>query len=175
VFGRSFWLRRFGVCDLFASPNSLDAIEENLSTCHAVASASDNPRASASSSGVRATIGLSLFIEKLVQVLHPRFRLHIVNYKLRVISRKAVREFGTKHADATPSLSNWLALTRRAEWQSFTELRTDFGSADQVGRRTVFNIAGNKYRLVARVNYRTQRVFILHIMKHTEYMKGDWK
>lgn len=39
----------------------------------------------------------------------------------------------------------------------------------------MFNIAGNKYRLVARVNYHTQRVFILHVMKHTEYAKGDWK
>jgi mRNA interferase HigB len=64
---------------------------------------------------------------------------------------------------------------RRAAWRTFAELRGDFGSADQVGRRTVFNIAGNKYRLIARVNYRTARIFILHIMKHSEYTKGEWK
>ena len=92
-----------------------------------------------------------------------------------MISRKATREFGAKHPDAVPSLSNWLITTRKARWQNFAELRDDFGSADQVGRRTVFNIGGNKYRLVARVNYHTERVFILHIMKHTEYAKGDWK
>jgi mRNA interferase HigB len=92
-----------------------------------------------------------------------------------VISRKAVRDFGTRHADSVPSLSNWLGITRRAKWRDLTELRKDFGSADQVGRRTVFNIGGNKYSLIARVNYRTQKVFILHIMTHEEYSKGDWK
>lgn len=86
-----------------------------------------------------------------------------------------MRDFGKEHADSVPSLSNRLGITRRAEWRDFTELRRDFGSADPVGRRTVFNIAGNKYRLIARVNYRTQKVFILHIMTHDEYSKGDWK
>lgn len=94
---------------------------------------------------------------------------------VRVISRKAIREYGKLHSDSVPSLSNWLQATRKAQWRSFAELRVDFGSADQVGRRTVFNIGGNKYRLIARVNYRNQRVFILHIMKHTEYVKGEWK
>ena len=92
-----------------------------------------------------------------------------------MISRKAIREYGDLHPDAVPSLSNWFAITRRASWQNFAKLRTDFASADQVGRRTVLNISGNKYRLIARVNYRTQRILILHIMKHTEYDKGEWK
>ena len=94
---------------------------------------------------------------------------------MRVISRRATRAFGAKHPDSVPSLSNWLAITRKAKWQNFAELRQDFGSADQVGRRTAFNVGGNKYRLIAGVNYRTQKVFILHIMKHTEYVKGEWK
>ena len=86
-----------------------------------------------------------------------------------------MREFGKERADSVPSLSNWLGITRKAKWRDFTELRKDFGSADQVGRRTVFNIAGNKYRLIARVNYRTQKVFILQIMTHERYSKGGWK
>jgi mRNA interferase HigB len=86
-----------------------------------------------------------------------------------------VRDFGTRHADSVPSLSNWLGITRRAKWRDLTELRKDFGSADQVGRRTVFNVSGNKYRLIARVNYKTQKVFILRIMTHEEYSKEDWK
>ena len=94
---------------------------------------------------------------------------------MRAISRRAIREYGKLHADCVPSLSNWLRLTRKAKWRNFAELRADFGSADQVGHRTVFNIGGNKYRLIARVNYRSQRVFILHIMKHGEYVKGEWK
>lgn len=83
--------------------------------------------------------------------------------------------FWEKHPDALPSLSNWYAIAKRARWATFAELKSDFGSADQVGRRTVFNISGNKYRLIARVNYETQKVFVLQLLKHDEYSKGDWK
>lgn len=102
--------------------------------------------------------------------------LHIVNYEfVRVISRKAIKQFSEKHSDAGPSLNNWFLITRRAKWADLAELKRDFATADQVGRRTVFNVGGNKYRLIARVNYRTQKVFVLRIMKHSEYTKGDWR
>ena len=55
------------------------------------------------------------------------------------------------------------------------ELKQVYHNADLVGRRTVFNIAGNKYRLIARVNYQSQRVFVLHLLTHAEYDKGAWK
>ena len=58
---------------------------------------------------------------------------------------------------------------------SLADVRSDFAHAGIVGRRTVFNIHGNDYRLIARVNYQTRRVFILHILTHVEYSKGDWK
>ena len=70
---------------------------------------------------------------------------------------------------------NWYRIVRRADWNSLAEVRSDFSHADIVGRRTVFNIHGNDYRLIARVNYETKRVFILHILTHDEYSKGDWK
>ena len=70
---------------------------------------------------------------------------------------------------------NWRRITRRAKWNSLAEVRMDFAHADVVGRRTVFNIHGNDYRLIARVNYKTKRVFILHVLTHAEYNKGDWK
>jgi mRNA interferase HigB len=92
-----------------------------------------------------------------------------------VVSRKALGAYAKLHPDSAPSLSNWLLIVRKAKWGNFEELRADFGSADQVGRRTVFNTAGNKYGLIARVNYRIQAVFVLHILKHTEYEKGGWK
>ena len=70
---------------------------------------------------------------------------------------------------------NWYRISKRAQWTSLTEVRKDFAHADIVGRRTVFNIHGNEYRLIASVNYKTQRLFILHILTHNEYSKGDWK
>jgi mRNA interferase HigB len=54
-------------------------------------------------------------------------------------------------------------------------LKQVYRNADLVGRRTVFNIAGNKYRLIPRVNYHTQRVFVLHLLTHVEYDRGAWK
>lgn len=94
---------------------------------------------------------------------------------MRVISRPAILEFAGKHADALAPLMNWYRITRRADWRSLADVRNDFAHGDTVGRRTVLNIHGNHYRLVARVNYRTGRVFILHILTHVEYKKGAWK
>jgi len=54
------------------------------------------------------------------------------------------------------------------------QLKQVYHNADLVGRRTVFNIAGNKCRLIARVNYQSQRVFVLHILTHAEYDQGAW-
>jgi mRNA interferase HigB len=94
---------------------------------------------------------------------------------VRVITKRAILRFGKKHPDAWAPLMNWYRITRRANWRNLADVRVDFAHADVVGRRTVFNIHGNAYRLIARVNYRTRKVFVLYILTHTEYAKGDWK
>jgi mRNA interferase HigB len=98
---------------------------------------------------------------------------------VHVISRKALREFAKEHADATTPLSSWLKLMRRGRFRSFAELKRTFASADMVpveGRDLyVFNIGGNKYRLIAAIHFNTQRVFVRHILKHPEYAAGRWK
>ena len=66
-------------------------------------------------------------------------------------------------------------VASKAGWENFAQLRADFPGADIVGRRTVFNIGGNKYRLIARVSYHNRKAYILGIMKHSEYSKGAWK
>lgn len=92
-----------------------------------------------------------------------------------MIGKPAIFKFVEKHNDALIPLMNWYRITKRADWGSLAEVRTDFAHADIVGRRTVFNIHGNHYRLIARVNYETKRVFILYILTHVEYNKGGWK
>jgi mRNA interferase HigB len=94
---------------------------------------------------------------------------------MRVIKRGALEQFWQVHPDARASLESWYAVVRQAKWKTPAQLKQVYRYADLVGRRTVFNIAGNKYRLIARVNYQTQRVFVLHIMTHAEYDKGAWK
>lgn len=83
-------------------------------------------------------------------------------------------QFWERHPDAKASLESWYAVVRRATWKTPAEMKQVYGNADPVGRRTVFNIAGNKYRLIARVNYQTQRVFVLYLLTHPEYDRGDW-
>ena len=94
---------------------------------------------------------------------------------MRVISKPAILRFSERHRDALVPLMNWYRIAKKADWGSLAEVRCDFSHADIVGRRTVFNIHGNDYRLIARVNYKSKRVFIPHILTHLEYSKGDWK
>ncbi|PYU51036.1 MAG: hypothetical protein DMG48_10865 [Acidobacteria bacterium] len=94
---------------------------------------------------------------------------------MRVIKRGALEAFWQEHPDAKPSLESWYAVVRSASWKTPADLKQVYRNADLVGRRTVFNIAGNKYRLVARVNYRAQIVFVLHLLTHSEYDRGTWK
>ncbi len=61
-------------------------------------------------------------------------------------------DFLTRHDDAEPSLINWYRITKSATWKPLVDTRKSFPHADSVGRRTIFNISGNKYRLIARVN-----------------------
>lgn len=93
---------------------------------------------------------------------------------MRVISTKKLREFWAKHPKAETSLRAWCTITKLAKWKHFPELRQSFPAADVVGRRTVFDIAGNRYRLIARVNYEAQRVFVLYVLTHDEYDEKKW-
>jgi mRNA interferase HigB len=94
---------------------------------------------------------------------------------MRIIKRGALVQFWEKHPDAKASLESWYGVMRGAAWLTPVEMKQIYHNADLVGRRTVFNIAGNKYRLIARVNYQAQRVFVLHILTHAEYDRGGWK
>ncbi|MBX3414920.1 MAG: type II toxin-antitoxin system HigB family toxin [Pirellulales bacterium] len=69
----------------------------------------------------------------------------------------------------------WYKTADKADWQNFSDVRVTFGSADLVGDCIVFNIRGNKFRLVVKIDYRTHRVFVGDVMTHREYDKGLWK
>lgn len=94
---------------------------------------------------------------------------------MRVISRRTLREFIRQHPNAAASLEQWYWVVRRASWRSLAEAHRIFPHADKVGRRTVFNIAGNNYRLITRINYRGQKIYVLAVLTHAEYDKEQWK
>lgn len=92
-----------------------------------------------------------------------------------MISRKTILEFIKTNQNAESSLQQWYQVLKQARWRSLVEVRQIYPHADLVGRRTVFNISGNRFRLIARINYRIQVVYILHILTHAEYDREDWK
>ena len=94
---------------------------------------------------------------------------------MRVISRKALRQFVDDHKDAETPLDDWYRTAKRSRWASLVDVRKTYPHADAVGEFTVFNIAGNKYRLATYINYRTGRIYIRHVMRHEEYSRKDWK
>ncbi len=88
---------------------------------------------------------------------------------------RRLREFWEKHANAERALRTWFTHVEQAQWRNFAEVRRDFPATDQVRRLTVFNIGGNLYRLIARIEYEQQKVFIRAVLTHAEYDKEEWK
>ena len=92
-----------------------------------------------------------------------------------VISRKTLRDFWEQYPDSESPLSRWFKIVEQTTFTSFDELRLTFPSADKVGDLVVFNIGGNKYRLIASIHFNRGKVYVRHILTHREYDKGAWK
>lgn len=94
---------------------------------------------------------------------------------MHIISRKALIQFWEKHPDSKTALARWFKVVKTTEFQSFNDIRTVFPSADKVQDWIVFNISGNKYRLIASIHFNRGKVYVRHVLTHTEYDRGDWK
>jgi len=93
---------------------------------------------------------------------------------MRVIAKKILREFWEKHQDAEQQLKTWFKEASNASWKNPNELKAEYAKASILkSGRVVFNIFGNKYRLVVDINYDRQWVFIRFIGTHDEYNKID--
>ena len=94
---------------------------------------------------------------------------------MHIITRKRLNEFAGKHSTARNGLANWYRTLKRTNPANFVELRRLFPHADQAGGLTVFNIGGNKARLIAAIHYNRRKVYIRAVLTHTEYDTGKWK
>jgi mRNA interferase HigB len=94
---------------------------------------------------------------------------------MHIITRKRLLDFATKNPACATALNAWYRILKHSTVSNFAELRTIFPSADQVEGLTVFNIGGNKARLIAAIHYNTQRLYIRHVLTHKEYDKNKWK
>jgi len=94
---------------------------------------------------------------------------------LRIISKRQLRDFATKHPRAFDPLKHWVNVVESSSWKTPAEMKASFRSADLVGDRTMFDIGGNNYRLISFVHYRAQIVYVKRVLTHVEYDRGDWK
>lgn len=94
---------------------------------------------------------------------------------MHIISRKRLNEFAAIHPYAKAALQHWHQHMKTGSFKSFTELRTVFPSANQVGKLTVFNVGGNTARLIAAIHYNRQKVYIRAVLTHQEYDEEKWK
>lgn len=92
---------------------------------------------------------------------------------MRVISNKALVEFARTHAEANGPLQAWRRIVETGQFSGHAALKKAFNSVDKVGDHHVFNLGGNKFRLIALVNFDRQMLFIRHVFTHKEYDK--WK
>lgn len=94
---------------------------------------------------------------------------------MRVISRKALRLFWERHPDGETALARWFKIMEQTDFANFDELRLTFPTADKVGDLVVFNIGGNKYRLIVSIHFNRGKVYVRHILTHQEYNRGAWR
>ncbi|MBD2187115.1 type II toxin-antitoxin system HigB family toxin [Pseudanabaena mucicola] len=94
---------------------------------------------------------------------------------MRIYSKKTLDEFGKIHADVATALNSWYKVTKSARWRNIEDVKESYSSADAAGRFTVFNIKGNKYRLIVNIDYKRQIINIKYVLTHSEYDSGRWK
>jgi mRNA interferase HigB len=94
---------------------------------------------------------------------------------VHIISRKALRRFIVRHPDSQSALFAWYRILKMNQFATFVDLRRGFPQADLVGNLVVFNIEGNKYRLIVAIHFNRQKVYIRHVLTHAEYDRGGWK
>jgi mRNA interferase HigB len=94
---------------------------------------------------------------------------------MHVISEKKLRDFWSLYPEAEKPLRAWHRIAEHAIWEKFADVRELYPSADQVGKFTVFNIGGNKFRLIVVIHFNRGKVYVREVLTHEEYDEGAWK
>ena len=94
---------------------------------------------------------------------------------MHIITKKRIWDAKTKYPESASALVGWYRVISKNKFNTFAELKSTFNSVDKVKNLYVFNIAGNKLRLIASIHFDRKKVFIRHILTHKEYDKNDWK
>ena len=94
---------------------------------------------------------------------------------VKLISNRALREFASLHPDSGAPLQAFRVRVEKGVYRNFAELKAAFRGVDKVGERYVFNIGGNKYRVIAGIAFSVQMLWVKAVLTHAQYDEGDWK
>ncbi|MEQ1606946.1 MAG: type II toxin-antitoxin system HigB family toxin [Pyrinomonadaceae bacterium] len=94
---------------------------------------------------------------------------------MHIISKRPLREFWENEPQSENSLNEWHKRLSKLEAANIAQLRQTFPEADLVGDCIVFNVGGNKYRVITKVDFRRQNVYVRFVLTHREYDKNKWK
>ncbi|MBX9878191.1 MAG: type II toxin-antitoxin system HigB family toxin [Candidatus Obscuribacterales bacterium] len=94
---------------------------------------------------------------------------------MEIFGAETLTEFATSHTHAEAPLKRWLSFAEKAKWANFAELKETFRSADYYRGAVIFDIGGNKFRLIADIAYEKQAVYIYKVLTHQEYAENKWK
>ena len=94
---------------------------------------------------------------------------------MHIITKKRIIEARTKHIKSATALDGWYKVIEKNRFSSFADLKKTFNSIDKVGDLYVFDIGGNKLRLIASIHFNRQKLYIRHILTHKEYDEGKWR
>lgn len=91
------------------------------------------------------------------------------------LSIRNLRADASKYPDTNSPINSWYATVKKSQWKNLEDVRKIYRDAEAVGSFTVFNIKGNKYRLIFGIDYETQTVYYKYFLTHSEYDKDTWK
>lgn len=94
---------------------------------------------------------------------------------MHIISHAKIIQAQADHPTSAPALDQWYRLSKRVIWRNFADVKGCFPATDKVGDKFVFDVGGNKLRLIAAIHFNAGRVFVRAVLTHKEYDKGDWK
>ena len=93
---------------------------------------------------------------------------------MNIVNRRSVRRMMAAHPETSAALEAWWRLAKGARWVHFEECHESIRSTDQVGRCLIFDILGNRYRLITVVSWRNQRIYVKALLPHREYERNKW-
>ncbi len=94
---------------------------------------------------------------------------------MHIITKKRIVEAKIKYKSCASALDGWYTIINKNNFFSFSDLKKTFNSVDKVGNLYVFDIGGNKLRLIASIHFNRQKIYIRHIITHKEYDEDKWR